>query len=346
MLIDKTKKIMLFANCKPVCGYLNAIICDLQRGAIYKIDKEFYKILTEYKDKTIADILSTYDDQYEEDIISFISQILNLDLAMLTNNKEEFPELSLEWDSAAIVENMIIEYSRNLKANLEELIQDLVLLGVKHIELRFYSVEDVNDLEYLLDEFQKTKIRGVYLVLPDTGIVDIIELSKKYQRISQILVTNVNAQRLDTYNNVSRIWAIDKVIKDNSNCGQVGRSFFCSNVRMFTESQNFNTCLNKKLSITSEGDYKNCPSMNETFGNIITTRLSEVINHKELKNLWGINKDEIEVCKDCEYRYVCTDCRAFRKDSENIYSKPLKCGYDPYTGEWADWNMNELIDRV
>ncbi|MNL67068.1 hypothetical protein D3C87_1916250 [compost metagenome] len=34
---------------------------------------------------------------------------------------------------------------------------------------------------------------------------------------------------------------------------------------------------------------------------------------------------------------MCTDCRAYVEDPKDIYSKPLKCGYDPYTNEWEDW---------
>jgi len=41
------------------------------------------------------------------------------------------------------------------------------------------------------------------------------------------------------------------------------------------------------------------------------------------------NKDKIDVCKDCEYRYACLDCRCFRMN-EDIYSKPKKCKYNPY----------------
>ena len=52
------------------------------------------------------------------------------------------------------------------------------------------------------------------------------------------------------------------------------------------------------------------------------------------KNTGSINKDLIDVCKDCEFRYICTDCRAYIQDKNNIYSKPAKCNYDPYNAEW------------
>ena len=59
-----------------------------------------------------------------------------------------------------------------------------------------------------------------------------------------------------------------------------------------------------------------------------------------------IQKDQIAVCKDCEFRYICTDCRAYKEDPEDDYSKPLKCGYDPYTGVWSEWSTNPLKQKA
>lgn len=39
--------------------------------------------------------------------------------------------------------------------------------------------------------------------------------------------------------------------------------------------------------------------------------LIKAIKAKGFKDLWAINKDKILVCQDCEFRYICTDCRAY-----------------------------------
>ncbi len=39
---------------------------------------------------------------------------------------------------------------------------------------------------------------------------------------------------------------------------------------------------------------------------------------------------------------IYTDCRAYIENSEDQFSKPLKCGYDPYTNIWEDWSANPL----
>jgi SPASM domain peptide maturase of grasp-with-spasm system len=86
--------------------------------------------------------------------------------------------------------------------------------------------------------------------------------------------------------------------------------------------------------------------MTESFGNIKETTLMEALEKPGFKKCWDINKDKIHVCKDCEFRYACTDCRAYVEDPADILSKPLKCGYNPYTGEWSEWSTNPLKQKA
>ena len=66
----------------------------------------------------------------------------------------------------------------------------------------------------------------------------------------------------------------------------------------------------------------------------------------EFKKVWSVNKDQIKICRDCEFRYMCSDCRAYTEDPKDIYSKPLKCGYDPYTNKGEDWSTNPLKQKT
>ena len=41
------------------------------------------------------------------------------------------------------------------------------------------------------------------------------------------------------------------------------------------------------------------------------------------------------VCKDCEYRFACKDCRPLAKSVDGCQNgKNPRCKYDPYTGNW------------
>lgn len=74
--------------------------------------------------------------------------------------------------------------------------------------------------------------------------------------------------------------------------------------------------------------------MKKSYGNIKTNNLKSILGQRDLQELWTINKDEIKICKDCEYRYCCTDCRVFTDDVNDKYSRPSSCTYNPYQGLW------------
>ncbi len=129
-------------------------------------------------------------------------------------------------------------------------------------------------------------------------------------------------------------------------CGIINKDSFNINMQSINISKKYNTCLAYKFAIDEYGNVRNCLSMPNAFGNIFSNNLSEILLSESFRRLWHINKDLISVCKDCEYRNICTDCRAYIEDPENIYSKPIKCGYNPYTGEWSDWSINPLKQKA
>jgi len=346
MALDRNKKIYLFANCIPVAGAKNYIICDLHRGSIFKIDAIFYQIAVEHKEKSIQEIISFYGDEYASEIEGYIEKIIGLELAVLVDDKTNFLPLSMEWDSPSVIENMIVEYGTEFKDNLTEIMEQMNALLVRFIEIRFYRKVSFEEIESLLVSLKATKIRGIYLIIQGIEAERAEKLIMVHQRISHLMVYNVEKSEIKNYALHDRLSAVEQSISDNQCCGVVEESFFNPNIKMFTESQQFNSCLNRKLTIMENGDIKNCPSLMDVCGNIKVDSLIKAAHSSELQKYWGINKNQISVCKDCEYRFVCTDCRAFVSDPADILSKPLKCGYDPYAGEWEEWSKNPLKEKA
>ncbi len=144
----------------------------------------------------------------------------------------------------------------------------------------------------------------------------------------------------------SIVMSVKENIVNKKCCGVIHHTYFSPNIETFTESQHHNTCLNRKISIDANGEIKNCPSMAKSYGNIKDTKLVDVVNNPDFQKVWHIKKDEITKCKDCEFRHICTDCRAYIDDPQDMYSAPLKCGYDPYTCKWEDWSTNPLKEKA
>ncbi len=76
-------------------------------------------------------------------------------------------------------------------------------------------------------------------------------------------------------------------------CGNIHKENFNGSLLFFTEAQHHNTCLNRKISIDTEGNIKNCPSMKESYGNIRDTTLMEALEKPGFKEYRNINKDQL-----------------------------------------------------
>ena len=84
-------------------------------------------------------------------------------------------------------------------------------------------------------------------------------------------------------------------------------------------------------------------------GNLLASKeLAPILRSSALRRIWSATKDQVMVCRDCEYRYVCFDCRPLSEASaggkaDYLHAPYPRCTYNPYTGEWAAglWKVDE-----
>lgn len=109
-------------------------------------------------------------------------------------------------------------------------------------------------------------------------------------------------------------------------------------------------CLLGKVVVNEFGDVLPCIfSRNQVCGNYFRTNsLEDILLQEKIQHIWHITKDNVMVCRDCEYRYVCFDCRPLSDGAANGYADffhapPPRCTYNPYTGEWQGgiWKVND-----
>ena len=50
--------------------------------------------------------------------------------------------------------------------------------------------------------------------------------------------------------------------------------------------------------------------------------------------MWAVSNDNIEVCKECKYRYACYDSSEIVMRNGK-YEKKYKCSYDVKNNKWA-----------
>jgi SPASM domain peptide maturase of grasp-with-spasm system len=244
---------------------------------------------------------------------------------------------------------MVVDIDLLGQIDLDKILLQMEKLLCGNLEIRFYKIISKKQLEDTLIKVSQYTVNNLFLTLPLNT-----EFSSEY--INNLLEKFNFVQYIHFYASIKNSIEINKlsatqIIHNTKNfipekeCGQICQNLFNLSKKHYFESLNKNTCLNKKISIDINGNIKNCPSMKVNFGNIADSSLIQVLDDTSFKRLWEIKKDNIAICKDCEFRNICTDCRAFIEKPDDIYSKPLKCGYDPYTNKWDEWSTNPLKQK-
>ena len=95
---------------------------------------------------------------------------------------------------------------------------------------------------------------------------------------------------------------------------------------------NGHQCFSIKLYIEYNLNVRPCVMEHrKNHGSLRGKTIDQILNPE----ITDCNKDQIEGCRDCEFRYACHDCRADSM-SEYFYAKPYVCTYDPEKGEWEN----------
>ena len=343
-LIDRTKNFNLFSSCIPVSGIQRSIIIDIQRSSFHLIPNALYAILKEDAGTSINTILDKYGTDSAETILEYFTFLIKNEYIFFTDNnsKNTFPELDLNYITPVPVDNFILDVSSESNHNFDNIFKQLADIRCPNIQVRFFLQLSLNSLIDILTLSTNRGFESIHLII---GYDESFEASKlehifhKYA-ISRMDVystpTSIMSSKVKFAPNTN-IYFYNTIISDETHCGIIDPTFFSINIRSFTEAYQHNSCLNGKLSIDKYGNIKNCPSINTILGNLNSDTLASIIHKTNYTEFWHINKSQIDVCKGCEFRYICSDCRAYIENPVNKYSKPLKCGYNPETCEWQQW---------
>lgn len=346
----------LFQCCVVVDGATRSLICDLQRKDFEFIPKDLSYILRKYDGKKVSDIKKIYENKFDNIIDEYFQYLDDNEFIFFTSTPSSFPKMKQDFYYPFDISNAIIDLGNSSSVNYTpNAIEQLDVLKCKNIELRFFYHIRINEIKKILDtvHFQNGVLSSIGIYFPYYNIEkkELDLFLEETSRLNYVVLHNSPCKEVyQTTHNKKHVIHITEEIINEKKCGIIDPYLFTPNIKSFTESINHNSCLNRKISIDKEGNIKNCPSMPQSFGNIKDTTLEEALNHPDFKKYWNVTKDQIAVCKDCEFRHICTDCRAYTErthfEGDIDLSKPLKCGYNPYTNEWAEWSTNPLKQKA
>lgn len=351
-MLPNNSHFKLFAHCIPVKGAKRSVICDLQRRRIEFLPNSLYDLLTEHKLDSIGTIKQQYGTENEAVIEEYFQFLVQKEFLFLCDQDELqcFPDLDLSWEVPNQIENAIIDAKPESQHDYASIFHQLEDLGCVAVQLRNFYVEKYQELKSLLDLLQRSRIESIEIITAyseEFTVALIQELAEQYPRLSSFTLHSAPSKDALLFQHDYLDFSCStKKIDAHTHCGLIAARFFSIALDTFLESQKHNSCLNHKIAIDVAGQIKNCPSLPDAYGNIATDTLQGALHQKGFKKLWTINKDQISVCRDCEFRHICTDCRAFVEQPDDQYSKPLKCGYDPYTNEWQDWSSHPMKEKA
>jgi SPASM domain peptide maturase of grasp-with-spasm system len=336
------KYFKIFACCKIVRGAFRSVIIDLQRGVFETIPNDLFNIIFEKRGISEEEIKGYYDKESLPVIDEYYGFLIDREYGFWCDSLDEFnrfPDISDEWDIPFPLSNVIVDIGNDPEIDYQKIISQIIDLRIPHLQIRSVIDVDFNLVESMVIACEKSNVNTIQLLIPcpkeELPMLQLKKFVRKNLRINSITFHSAPYSKVvKVIDKLSYIIFTKRRFTSVFECGIVSKNNFLPNLNHYTESKNYNTCLNRKISIDDSGEIRNCPSLKKSFGNIKCKSLWEAFNEDGYKTMWNIKKDDIDVCKDCEFRHMCTDCRAIIRDPLNIYSQPAKCSYNPYIAKW------------
>jgi len=332
------KHFLCYACCIPVRGHARSIICDLQRSSFLFIPNVLVDILAMSRERTIQEIYVYYGHEHDGEIDAYFQHLIDHNYGFYTEEPQRFPPMSLDWRSPKIITNCLVDFDVATQHDLANLNEQLSGLGCEALELRFFHAMDIAALGEKLRPFGDSSLRSISILighhesLEPAALEDLLVVQKRVRHIT--IHSSPDREEFIRVDLQTSLQYTKERIDSEACCGNVSSRYFSCNISAFTEALRFNSCLNRKISVDKYGAIKNCPSMPHSYGDFRTTPLAEVVDRSEFRRPWEITKDQVLVCQDCEFRYICHDCRVYLQDPQEPLSKPAKCRYDPYQARW------------
>ncbi len=205
---------------------------------------------------------------------------------------------------------------------------------------------------YIPEEFEKiTQTKGSYK-LAKRGL-DLLLKNKIKTRVAAITNKNVKVGEKPEGSNIEIGTQAPRLV-GRGNFNQLDFNMFKESVitkDYFSRpiSKNYvkklvsgHQCFNKDLYIAYNLEVFPCV-MERRISHGFITGNKEKDDDLVKSHICHYNKDCIDECKHCEFRYACYDCRP-NSNGKHISEKPWRCSYDPKTGKWED--VKKMFKRL
>ena len=330
----------LFSSCIIVNGASQDLIYDLERNEFYDIPHPISQVLGDAEHMSFVEL----QDVHGEAVGGILQQFEAMELGFFTDTPERFPKLDLVWDSPYKVTNAIIEIDADV-SYVKQALNELDALGTIGFQFRFLQYVCAGELKDILALFSGSRAKFIELILPFDASHESKELEDLWDRFPRIIsvkfygspeedIVSLDGRRKILYSTKDIIANPVEIIDP---------AYFITGVPLFAEAQKHNLGLNRKVGIDRHGRIKNYPDHANHFGYVGQVNICDVIRNEDFTRPWFVSNDQVEICKDCQYRYTCVSNSPLKMEAGKI-QKISMCNFNPYENKWVKVYENEAVN--
>lgn len=290
------RKLIKFTDCQIIEGYTRDMIYDLTRQDFYFSPKSMTTFVYSLHGKAYP-LDQNNLKSFENEYFDFL--IENEIIKDVSNSVFEcFPEIDKSYLSPHVIHSLHISINQIEKFN--SILNNQLMIPFIYIYGHITDIEFFKNVLLTLDLLQNSKV----IYVEDEQLIEFDDKIHFIEKSESI-----------------------KLKKSNINFD------------FFFEAQNFNTFFNKVLFINYNGEISLSNNELDKFVHIDDIKkfidLISFANEIENIELQTSSKNKTDICKDCEFRYMCFDHRVPVKRNQNEWYHKTECNYNPYICKWV-----------
>lgn len=316
------KVFLLYSDIQVFEGHNRTLVIDITKGKHHLMSKEWSNIISKIDNSNKKELREKLDPEEKvilPDVLSFLKKnnyIFEID----KNVKSLFKDINMSFETPFIFDLCFCEISQANFENIMEMIDSYepYTFGGFHFLVYDLTNEDLIRFKNRINSLELNKNIEVYI--SNSKIEYFSEGKSKNVSIHQVDFSNNREMRTHFYENFPIM-----------NIG----------MKQILESKNFNFFHNKTLFVNENSDivdslFTQKPLVFTNIKKLTENKnlLYDLTTNQQFTQYWQIDNSKIMVCKDCEFRRVCIDCRPPIQNSNEWYKE--ECSYNPYLSQWRD----------
>lgn len=316
------KVFKLFSDIIITEGYSRAIIQDYHRHKTHLIPLNLSQLIQKYnsiiKVDYLMQLLQDDKNQLYKEYFEFLVEN-DLIFSVEEKNKNLYPPISLKYDVPFHIDSLTILISKRNHYDIYASFKNGLFDNIYCISILF--CDDISSLE--MDELINI------IISTETRYLHVVHNSAANQ--SDILRENKNPLIAE----IPVDFSVDSSIFSNNKYREF--PFFHNEFYLYVETLRFNSYFHKRIYIDDKGYLRNTPETPNTGIHIndisSCNELFDLVDSRKFSKYGYIPKCKIEVCRCCEYRYMCVDNRIPIKEGKR-WAYTDSCTYNPYICLW------------